>query len=329
LAQSKWINSGSGEPEAKDITVFANGIKDLVEQEHDNFTLRLHSKLTEINQYIVTPGTKIHAVLVFTGASEISSPSAANLVRVIRELNGADQQDPIATDDVIGLAKIYDALARNASQDGIVLDLNLLDWSQVSQPYTAYFGVVDGLQLKGWWTIHNKRLLAKNIRNALGLTDVNNQIRTTATTNPEHFWYFNNGITLIADDVLKAPVGAAARASGNFQLRGASIVNGAQTVSTLGKIENDVALGRVRVPLRVILLSQTPERFGEEVTKNNNIQNRIEARDFAAHDPEQNRIQMEMRIEGVEYQFLRSEDFVPSQASCEDAYVDVSGDHNI
>src|ERR1700677_3688319 len=37
LVQSKWIHAGAGEPEAKDIAVFANGIKDLVEQEPGNF----------------------------------------------------------------------------------------------------------------------------------------------------------------------------------------------------------------------------------------------------------------------------------------------------
>jgi AIPR protein len=105
------------------------------------------------------------------------------------------------------------------------------EWSHISQPYSAYFGIVDGLQLKGWWSVYRKRLLAKNIRHALGATEVNNQIRSTALHAPEKFWYFNNGITLIADEILKAPVAAASRAAGNFQFKGASIVNGAQTVS--------------------------------------------------------------------------------------------------
>jgi hypothetical protein len=156
-----------------------------------------------------------------------------------------------------------------------------------------------------------------NIRHALGATDVNTQIRQTAVTRPENFWYFNNGITLIADEALKAPATVASRSSGNFQLRGASIVNGAQTVSTLGRIEDDDALGRVRVPIRVILLEAAPQDFGREVTRTNNLQNRIEARDFAAQDPEQQRVQMEMGMEDVEYQFVRSEDFVASANSCD------------
>lgn len=160
-------------------------------------------------------------------------------------------------------------------------------------------------------------LLPKNIRHALGATDVNSQIRQTAITDPDHFWYFNNGITLIAEEALRAPKGVASRASGLFQFKGASIVNGAQTVSTLGRVENDESLGRVRVPIRVILLRNAPENFGSEVTRTNNLQNRVEARDFVAQDPQQSRVQMEMGIEGVDYQFLRSGDFAPSVSSCE------------
>lgn len=317
LVQSKWMHAGSGEPEAKEVASFANGVKDLVEQETAGFHQRLKGKVTDIEQAIMTPGTTVHIVLISTGASSLSRHGTAAIDRVVRELNGQDQSDPLATSEVIGLSAIYPALAATGSDSNIVIDAHLLDWSYVSQPYSAYFGMIDGLQVKEWWSSHRKRLIAKNIRHALGATDVNNQIRQTAVNNPEHFWYFNNGITLIADEAPRAPVSAASRSSGNFQLRGASIVNGAQTVSTLGRIDSDDALGRVRVPIRVILLRNAPEGFGDEVARCNNFQNRIEPRDFAAQDLEQRRLQMEMAMEGIEYQFVRSEEFIASPTSCD------------
>jgi hypothetical protein len=331
IVQSKWIEAGSGEPEAKDIAVFANGIKDLIEQDDANFNPRLAAKLAEISPAIMSPGTTVHIVVISTGASQISKHGTAALDRLISELNGAD--DPIATKEIIGLAQIYPALAANSAQDKITLDANILEWSHISQPYAAYFGVIDGLQLKSWWSTYGKRLVAKNIRHALGATDVNHQIRLTATGSPENFWYFNNGITLIADEAPRAPQAAGSRASGVFQLRGASIVNGAQTVSTLARIESDDALGRVRVPIRVILLRGTPDKFGSEVTRTNNLQNRVEARDFVAQDPQQSRLQMEMGMEGIEYQFLRSEDFIASPNACDlvevtTALACASGDSN-
>ncbi|WER48600.1 AIPR family protein [Cupriavidus sp. WKF15] len=136
---------------------------------------------------------------------------------------------------------------------------------EAATPHAAYFGMIDGLQLKNWWKTHGKGLVASNIRHSLGPTDVNNQIRSTATTTPENFWYFNNGITLIADEAVKAPAGASSKAAGNFRLKNSSIVNGAQTVSSLAKVEDDAKLGMVRVPFHVILLTGTPSGFGQEV----------------------------------------------------------------
>lgn len=317
IVQSKWIHAGTGEPEAKDIAAFANGVKDLVEQTTSNFAPRLQTKISEISQAIMTPGTTIHIVVISTGNNLIAKHATANLDRIVDELNGGEDQEPLATKDVLGLDSVYPLLANTSSFDRISIDANLLDWSFKSQPYGAYFGVVDGLQLKEWWSAYGKRLVAKNIRHALGATEVNGQIRHTAITDPDNFWYFNNGITLIAEEALKAPIAAASRSSGNFQFKGASIVNGAQTVSTLGRIDNDDSLGRVRVPIRVILLKAAPEGFGGEVTRTNNLQNRVEARDFVAQDSEQTRLQSEMVMENVEYQFLRSEDFIPSATSCE------------
>jgi hypothetical protein len=334
VVQSKWISSGSGEPQAKDIGAFADGVRDLVEQDYSNFGDRLQSKLSEIGQAILVPGVTVHIVLISTGSSEINFHGNAKIQRVLRELNGHDEQNLVATSQVIGIDEVFKGLATNTDADNIVIDANIFDWSSVASPYVAYFGLVDGLQLKEWWSKYGKRLVAKNIRHALGATDVNNQIRNTAITNPESFWYFNNGITIIANEALKAPKGVAARASGIFQFKGASIVNGAQTVSTLGRVENEESLGKVRVPFRVVILKNAPSGFGSEVTRTNNLQNRIEARDFVAQDPEQGRIQMEMAIEGIEYQFLRSDDFVASANSCElieitTALACASGDPNL
>ncbi|HBY60782.1 MAG TPA: hypothetical protein DEH78_13245 [Solibacterales bacterium] len=187
----------------------------------------------------------------------------------------------------------------------------------MATPYAAYFGLIDGLQLKNWWHAYGKRLVASNIRHSLGATDVNTQIRQTALDTPERFWYFNNGITMIAEQALKAPAGSASRSAGVFTFKGASIVNGAQTVSSLGKVTDDAKLGLVRVPFRVILLAGAPTELGQEVTRTNNLQNRIEPRDFVAQDPQQSRLRMEMAIENIEYQFVRSDDVIPSAATCE------------
>jgi hypothetical protein len=317
IVQSKWINSGSGEPSSGDIALFVNGVRDIVENNSENFHPRLYAKLNEISQYIMTPGTTLEIILASTGSSEIARHGTANLDRLLEELNAPIDSDPIARAKTFGLEEVYRSLARSARGGGISLTATIADWSYIPDPYGAYFGIIDGLQLKEWWSTHGKRLVAKNIRYALGATDINEGIKNTAKGAPGDFWYFNNGITLITDKVTRAPKSAASRTAGTFEFQGASIVNGAQTVSTLGRVETEDSLGKVRVSIRIIVLDGAPANFGSEVTRTNNLQNRVEGRDFVARDPEQNRIQQEMSIEGIEYQFLRSEDFALSANTCE------------
>src|SRR5450756_1754821 len=57
FAQSKWINKGSGEPEAKDIGTFLKGVKDAVEQDDTDFHKRLQGRFADISLRIGTPGT--------------------------------------------------------------------------------------------------------------------------------------------------------------------------------------------------------------------------------------------------------------------------------
>lgn len=318
LAQAKFIQKGTGEPEAADVGSFVKGIRDLVEQEQGLFHSRLSVRLGKILAKIETPGTSLRVVVISTGESSLSKHAASHLNNLMKELNGADP-DPIASYDVLGLKEVYNALAADASSSGITVEGTLLEWSVVTNPYLAYFGMIDGGTLKQWWSDNKngRRLVAANIRHALGATDVNSEIKKSALLEPSNFWYFNNGITLICKEVSKSPARAASRSAGVFGFKDASIVNGAQTVSTLGSIEDDAKLAEIRVPIRAIILRDTPASFGAQVTRSNNLQNRIEERDFVTQDTNQERLRREMFMEGIEYQYIRGAEPSSSSTSCE------------
>jgi len=116
---------------------------------------------------------------------------------------------------------------------------------------------------------------------------------------------------------LKAPAKASSRSAGVFGFKDASIVNGAQTVSTLGAIEDDNKLADIRVPIRAIILKDTPDQFGTQVTRSNNLQNRIEERDFVTQDANQDRLRKEILMEGIDYQYIRGSEQPSSPDSCE------------
>lgn len=316
FVQSKWINSGAGEPGSKEIAAFTKGVSDVVEQDHTLFHQRLQARLSDVSLRLATPGTSVHLVVVSTGVSILARHATSVIDKLLKELNG-DDPNSIASSEVMGLAEVYDGLASESTQGQVTLNATLFDWSYVATPYAAYFGTIDGLQLKGWWKQYGKRAVSGNIRHSLGATEVNLQIRQTAIAAPEHFWYFNNGVTVVADEVSKAPAGAASRAAGNFEFKNASVVNGAQTISSLGGVDEDASLGKLKVSIRVIVLDQAPPEFGRDVTRTNNLQNRIEPRDFVAQDPQQARIRQEMAMEGIDYQFVRSDEANASVTSCE------------
>jgi hypothetical protein len=91
--------------------------------------------------------------------------------------------------------------------------------------------------------------------------------------------------------------GGISRDFATFHCDDISVVNGAQTVGTIGKFAeaHPDKCAEVLVPVRIIVRGDDVG-FGEEVTKTNNRQNRIENRDFVALDPEQSRLRSELAI---------------------------------
>ena len=149
FAQSKWINKGAGEPEAAEVGTFVKGVKDAVEQDASNFHARLQAKLSDVFLRLGTPGTSVHLVVVTTGASKLAKHANAHIEGLLKELNGNDPE-PIASSQVMGIAEVYTRLAKDPLQGNVSLDATVQDWSYIATPHPAYFGIIDGLQLKQW-----------------------------------------------------------------------------------------------------------------------------------------------------------------------------------
>jgi len=274
----------------------------------------LHPLLTKIFDKINTPGTTIKILLITTGSTKISKHGTTKLNKLKAELNGND--DELANYSVMGLSEVYNFLAEDKSATKDVT-ITIENWHSISTPQTAYYGTIDGLQLKTIWSETGSRIISANIRGALGDTEVNTKIKKTALEEPELFWYYNNGITFTAESLTRAAANTTTKSYGTFTLNKPSVVNGAQTMSTLSKIGDTQALEKIRVAVRIISLEHSPEGFGRAITRSNNLQNRIEGRDFVAQDQEQHRIQKEMLMEGIEYRFIRdSEESIISDKTC-------------
>ena len=313
LAQSKWIKDGKSEPDSAEVGKFCRGVQDLVNSEFDRFNERLQRRRDSVESALSTFNCQIVLVLIHTGKAELATHATRQVDDLLGELNDASE---IATFHKLGQERVYAMMAEGASGGAINLEFSLSSWGKVETPHSAFYGMVAGTEVAAWWKQFGELLFVKNLRSTLGHTDVNGQILATIDVRPDDFWYFNNGITVTAKSVEKTAAGAGNREVGNFKAVGAHVVNGAQTVSSVGRFQGDVEkLEKVKIPIRIISLQEAPDEYEALITRSNNTQNRIEARDFVSQDKEQQRLRLELQMEGVDYHIARSEGYKPSNKS--------------
>jgi hypothetical protein len=307
ISQAKWIHDGKSEPSNGDVKKFLSGVKHLFNLRFELFNNKVNLMKEKITAALFDAQTKFELILVYTGIN-FSTHSQNDIEDFLKEVNDASE---VCNITILNQTKLHESLRIGLSGDPINLTIGLKEWGKKESPQEAFYGQVNGSEIAEWFRKYGKRLFAKNLRELIGDTEINKDIRKTLEQEPEKFWYYNNGITLISTKIRKAMFGGGDNTFGHFVCEDVSVVNGAQTVGTIGKFGNTESgreqLKNVYVPVRIISLENCDEEFGKNITKNNNKQNKIENRDFVALDPEQNRIQTELAIDGIKYHVMRSE----------------------
>jgi AIPR protein len=147
------------------------------------------------------------------------------------------------------------------------------------------------------------RLFARNVRGFLQDTPINAAMATTLATEPHHFWYFNNGVTMVCDDAEKVQK----KGREVLQVRNPQVINGQQTTRVL---DESAKSPTASVLVRVF---QIPRGDGDgssqfdwlvsRIVQATNWQNAIRASDLMSNDRQQVAIERELRKVG--YQYLR------------------------
>lgn len=213
FSQAKWDQDGKGEPSQGDVKKFTDGIRDLVCQKFDRFNNKLNSHKEEIEEIIANPNVKYTAILVYTGANELAKPANRELDDLLKEMNDAS--------DIFSVIKLNQSLLHNNISQNLEFKpinkiIELKNWGKIDKPNKAFYGQINGFVLAQWWNEYKEQLFSKNIRNMLGDTDVNSEIKETIEQTPELFWYYNNGITIIADSIKKSIEGGENNDFGKF-----------------------------------------------------------------------------------------------------------------
>lgn len=307
IAQAKWIQDGVGEPDSGEIAKFCKGIRDLVNSEWENFNKRVTDKRDEVDLAIQDYELSIRLILAYTGSSDLATHGQKLIDELLNTINDTSE---IVKFDYLNQLKLHQVLSTGSTGAPITLEFGLSSWGKVDDPLESYYGTISGEEVAAWWKSHGDRLFAGNLRGVLGKTEVNQEVASTIANRADDFWFFNNGVTVVASSIAKNLAGGSNRDIGSFKAENASIVNGAQTVSTIGRYAGATEhLQKVRLLVRVISLSKAENGadYAAQITRTNNTQNRIEARDFVTQDPEQSRLKRELALEGVTYNLVRSE----------------------
>lgn len=248
-------------------------------------------------------------------ADDVTDGFRHALVNGEREFN---RHGEVLRHRIILAPELWGSIRRDLAPQAVELAVDLFPWFAVSHPYESYQGVAQAEQVAKW-ADHGFDLFNLNIRNPLGRTSINNELIETLVDEPAHFWYFNNGITILCEAVEKAHqsmLSPHGRPLG-LRLQNASVVNGAQTVKSVAEAvaAHDTA-GEAMVGVRVIVTGRS-EEFAKRTTQATNRQNRVEPRDFIALEAIQAAIAEEMRAElGLEYSVRRSEMDSPPSVGC-------------
>jgi hypothetical protein len=294
LAQSKWDGNGQGSVDRAETQKFIVGVRDIVHPRFDKFNDKVRSKESEINSALDDARTRCVLIMAYTGSHRISAVVQGDMDALLHELNDTSEVFSFLP---MSQKELHTAITSQG--ESIDLEVMIYEWAKTTEPFVAFYGQVKADDVAIWWSKHGVRLLSQNLRGFLGPSEVNEAITATLLTHPERFWYFNNGITALCADMTKKIAGGADRSSGIFECKGVSIVNGAQTVGAIAQAfsKNAVQVEKARVLVRFISLKDCPPDFASDVTRATNTQNRIELRDFASLDPEQERLRIDLQLE--------------------------------
>ncbi len=319
IVQSKYIKDGNGSITIKDFGRFKDACAKVIANDLYSFNTRFLEHKEAITTAITSSSYKCICVFIYSGTKELSDEvigeidfweKSQNKALLFRDLDSRDEYTILF--ETPSVSDISTSLSSQSTGAIDISNVILESYGEITEPYGAIYGTISARVIYDWWKKYKYALFEKNIRSVLGdSTSVNAGIMATIENHPENFWYYNNGVTATYEEVDESIANAgASRKIGIFGFKKLNIINGAQTVSSIGAIFDNIPdekKDKVRVMIRFIN-AKDPVFLGD-VTKYNNTQNRVTGRDFTTQRPEQQKIQKEINfVGGYTYKLLRQED---------------------
>lgn len=306
LIQAKWNSKGAANFREHDVMTMADGLHRIDQRNFDRFNAKLLSHRAQLEAIWQDRHLRVTLVLALMRRD----PLHDNVIHRLNEVrDGFNTLGDYLDYEVLYVQDIWDMVRRGGEPPPIEISFRLDRRFEITTPMRAATGIVDAAQVASWYADHGDRLFRRNIREALGVTQVNADIQRTLLEEPHAFWYRNNGITMLCESLHVTP-NSRIDPSGpaDVAVRDASIINGAQTVAAIASAvrADSATAGQAAVGIRIIESDRAA--VGKEITRATNTQNHVESRDFVALQREQITIREDFRLTlGLTYAVRRSE----------------------
>jgi hypothetical protein len=153
------------------------------------------------------------------------------------------------------------------------------------------------------------QVLYDNVRGFMGKTKYNRNIEQSLDTEPKKFFFYNNGITIIADDISKEDTNMNTKVK--FKIKNIQVLNGGQTLRTIHNynINNKANLTETLSTAQVLVkfLKVTSEELKGNIAEFTNSQNSISMRDLRSLRIEQIQLEEFLGNNGILYERKRGD----------------------
>ena len=312
IVQSKFMAQGKGEPALGEVSKFRDGLENLLNGQFDRFRRNSAwaTRIAEIERCFQYPPLFVRAVLVYSGINVVSDDRHNLFENLVRRISSNDDYFRFQHYNLTSIHVWVTEGLGSAAVEKVELEIHFPGWMHT--PYETIYGLVRLVDIAALQDEYGNQLVAANIRLYKGATEVNERIVQTLQQEPHHFPYLNNGITAYCErlDVAYLDRGNAARK--RITARGFSVINGAQTLGSLGivckTVQRDALDGFVFVKIISLQRCDDERAFAQRLTVSTNFQNQIGARDFVSLDPRQERLATDLILAGIHYHYKDNDD---------------------
>jgi len=281
----------------KALDTFYSGLDSIAREKVQEVVSLVKSRKYALNLYYVTTGKCTDTIIKEAEARVRQAEGRVNIYVMTHR-----QVLNIFQDFLDDITPHIPPLKLKIVSEGMIKHEGLIHRFDPKREIESWVLSVCGQEIGQMYSKVGRRLFAKNIRGWLGSnTDINESIAETIRKEPYNFWYYNNGITIVCDDVRRETRGG----QDEITIENAQIINGQQTTRTLCEIDSrntNVLVKIIKIP-RDFENDGDYDRLVNSIVRSTNWQNYISPSDLVSNDDIQVFLEREFRKKG--YQYIR------------------------